>query len=187
MTRLHLLGFCGVLFYLICSCRGATYVVGDSNGWDISTDLDSWAKGKKFVVGDVLLFQYASYHSVCELAKEEFESCKTSNALKTSTTGNTTFSLTKPGDRYFSCGNRMHCLGGMKIQVHVEAKPPPTLPPTRAPEAAPGPGPAVSLPGTSKNGKPSLTSSAGFIKVAPPLLLFLLGVVGYFILGGSLR
>lgn len=30
------------------------YIVGDSSGWDISTDLKSWSNDKKFNVGDVL-------------------------------------------------------------------------------------------------------------------------------------
>lgn len=30
------------------------YTVGDTAGWDISSDLDSWVTGKRFVAGDVL-------------------------------------------------------------------------------------------------------------------------------------
>lgn len=36
------------------TCSATTYTVGDNSGWDISTDLDSWTKDKRFVVGDVL-------------------------------------------------------------------------------------------------------------------------------------
>lgn len=36
------------------TCRATTYMVGDNSGWDISTNLDSWAKDKIFNVGDVL-------------------------------------------------------------------------------------------------------------------------------------
>lgn len=32
----------------------STYIVGDSSGWDTSTDLKSWSSDKKFNVGDVL-------------------------------------------------------------------------------------------------------------------------------------
>lgn len=39
---------------LTCNIAATTYTVGDNSGWDISTDLDSWVQGKKFVVGDVL-------------------------------------------------------------------------------------------------------------------------------------
>lgn len=35
-------------------CNATTYIVGDTSGWDISTDLDTWSQGKRFFVGDVL-------------------------------------------------------------------------------------------------------------------------------------
>lgn len=43
-----------VVLGLAITCNAATYMVGDNSGWDISTDLDTWAQGKKFVVGDLL-------------------------------------------------------------------------------------------------------------------------------------
>lgn len=43
-----------LLAALICNCHATTYMVGDSPGWDISTDLDTWPTGKTFYVGDVL-------------------------------------------------------------------------------------------------------------------------------------
>lgn len=48
------------LFYIIFGsvvmrrCNATTYFVGDSSGWDISSDLDSWTLGKRFSVGDIL-------------------------------------------------------------------------------------------------------------------------------------
>ena len=39
---------------LALSCNATTYIVGDTSGWDISTDLDAWSQGKRFYVGDVL-------------------------------------------------------------------------------------------------------------------------------------
>ncbi|XP_030490227.2 stellacyanin [Cannabis sativa] len=101
------------------TCRAATYTVGDSSGWDISTNLDSWTKDKTFNVGDVLVFQYSSTHSVSEVTKENYESCNTTNVLKAYSAGNTTITLNKPGDMFFVCGNKLHCLGGMKIQLNV--------------------------------------------------------------------
>ncbi|KAI7727455.1 hypothetical protein M8C21_016595 [Ambrosia artemisiifolia] len=103
-------------------CLATTYTVGDSSGWDISTDVDSWAQGKHFVVGDVLLFQYSSTHSVAEVNRESYQGCNTTNVLQPSSNGNTTFALTKPGDRYFVCGNRLHCYAGMKLHVVVDGK-----------------------------------------------------------------
>ncbi|KAM0004522.1 putative Phytocyanin domain, cupredoxin [Helianthus debilis subsp. tardiflorus] len=103
-------------------CLATTYTVGDSMGWDISTDVDSWAKDKHFVVGDVLLFQYSSSHSVAEVNRDSYQGCNTTNVLQPSSNGNTTFALTKPGDRYFVCGNRLHCYAGMKLHVVVDGK-----------------------------------------------------------------
>ncbi|KAL8241560.1 hypothetical protein R6Q59_014914 [Mikania micrantha] len=103
-------------------CLATTYAVGDSSGWDISTDVDSWARDKRFIVGDVLIFQYSSSHSVAEVNRASYQGCNTNSVLQPSSNGNTTFALTKPGDRYFVCGNRLHCYAGMKLQVVVDGK-----------------------------------------------------------------
>ncbi|XP_022716248.1 stellacyanin-like [Durio zibethinus] len=120
MAKLILLCFLAVFCFSLTISDATTYIVGDTSGWDISTDLDSWASGKRFDVGDVLLFQYSSYHSVNEVTKQSFESCNTTDALGTFSNGNTTITLSNAGDRYFVCGNQLHCLGGMKLQVNVE-------------------------------------------------------------------
>ncbi|KAI3519611.1 hypothetical protein L1887_08825 [Cichorium endivia] len=104
------------------TCRATTYTVGGTSGWDISTDVDSWAQDKHFVVGDVLNFQYSSSHSVAEVDRDRYEGCNTTNVLQPSSNGNTTFALTKPGDRYFICGKQLHCYAGMKLHVVVEGK-----------------------------------------------------------------
>ncbi|CAA0836673.1 Cupredoxin superfamily protein [Striga hermonthica] len=145
MAKLLLIPIISLL--LCCSiskCSATVYTVGDNGGWDISTDLDSWKQGKTFVVGDTLLFQYSKYHSVSEVTKENYEGCNTGNVLQTSSNSNTSFALTRPGDRYFVCGNRLHCLGGMKLHVNVvgnQALSPfgsPVGSPVGSPEAQPG-------------------------------------------------
>lgn len=45
---------------VIRRCNATTYFVGDSSGWDISSDLDTWNSGKRFSPGDVLR-KYLSY------------------------------------------------------------------------------------------------------------------------------
>ncbi|XP_060206276.1 uclacyanin 1-like [Lycium barbarum] len=115
-----LLVYVMVIFALAYSGSATNYMVGDNSGWDISTDLDTWLLGKRFVVGDVLLFQFSTYHSVYEVTKENFDGCNITKSLKSSSKGNTSFPLIKPGDSYFICGNRLHCLGGMKLHVNVE-------------------------------------------------------------------
>ncbi|XP_062087155.1 blue copper protein [Humulus lupulus] len=120
----------------IITCRATTYTVGDTSGWDISSNLDSWTNDKTFNVGDVLVFQYSSTHSVSEVAKENFESCNTTNVLNAYSAGNTTITLKKPGNMYFVCGNKLHCLGGMKIQLNVRENNQ-AYAPTASPQATP--------------------------------------------------
>lgn len=43
-----------LILYLSSTCTASTYMVGDTSGWDISTDLESWTNDKQFNVGDVL-------------------------------------------------------------------------------------------------------------------------------------
>lgn len=38
----------------VSACTASTYMVGDTSGWDISTNLESWTTDKQFNVGDVL-------------------------------------------------------------------------------------------------------------------------------------
>lgn len=46
---------------MIRRCNATTYFVGDTSGWDISSDLDSWTLGKRFSVGDVLSKYQVNY------------------------------------------------------------------------------------------------------------------------------
>ncbi|KAJ0961853.1 hypothetical protein J5N97_029681 [Dioscorea zingiberensis] len=108
-----------VLSVNIPSSIATVYTVGDSAGWDISANLLSWTSNKTFYVGDVLLFQYSRYHSLNEVNKEGFDTCNTSNTLLTGNTGNSSVTLTAPGEKYFICGVFSHCLGGMKLKVQV--------------------------------------------------------------------
>ncbi|KAG5607751.1 hypothetical protein H5410_029243 [Solanum commersonii] len=150
------------------------YIVGDSSGWDISTDLDTWLVGKKFMVGDVLVFQYSSVHSVSEVTKENFAGCNTSNVLDSSKNGNTNFTLTKPGDRYFVCGNRLHCLGGMKLRVNVENV---NGAAAGSPAAAPSPEGGASFSPSSKSKNPSFVPNFALsnIHARDSMVLVILG------------
>ncbi|KAM3369068.1 hypothetical protein ACQJBY_017130 [Aegilops geniculata] len=126
------LALCALLLHGVAwEARAASYTVGDSAGWDISADLQSWAAAKIFNVGDVLVFTYSKTHTLDEVDAAGFKSCSAANALLSSSDGNTTVPLTAGGDRYFICGHQMHCLGGMKLHVHV------TSPAGSTPQGAP--------------------------------------------------
>lgn len=146
--------FFAVLLLLqgLLKCSATVYIVGDSAGWDISTNLDSWSKDKTFSVGDTLLFQYSQYHSICEATKESYEGCNTTNVLQSSSTGNTSFPLTSPGNRYFFCGHRLHCLGGMKLHVSVPGV---AGSPVGAPSKSEVPPGGALPPGSSKANQPT--------------------------------
>ena len=110
-----------IAFGFAITSNANTYTVGDNSGWDISTNLDTWEQDKKFIVGDVLgnysfilymcfscylfllilrrysfvlsVFQYASTDSVCEVGKESFQTCNTTNVIKCFSDGNTSTCL----------------------------------------------------------------------------------------------
>uniref|UniRef100_A0ACD5UCP3 Uncharacterized protein n=1 Tax=Avena sativa TaxID=4498 RepID=A0ACD5UCP3_AVESA len=119
-ARVALALLCVLLAHgVVREARAASYTVGNSAGWDISADLPSWAEGKTFNVGDVLVFTYSKYHTLDEVDAAGFKSCSAANALLSRSDGNTTVPLTAGGDRYFICAHQTHCLGGMKLHVHV--------------------------------------------------------------------
>ncbi|PWA50282.1 cupredoxin superfamily protein (chloroplast) [Artemisia annua] len=162
-----------IAFGLAITSNANTYIVGDNSGWDISTNLDTWQRGKKFVEGDVLVFQYASTDSLCEVGKESYQTCNTTNVIKCFSDGNTTIPLTSPGERYFLCGNRLYCFSGMKLDIIVERNQSALAeaPLSGAPEAESG--------GSKKNNNPSsdVPSDAMSIRVGSDLVL--IGVLGF--------
>ncbi|KAG2573735.1 stellacyanin-like [Panicum virgatum] len=163
--------------------EAASYTVGNSAGWDLSADLPSWANGKTFYVGDVLVFQYSRYHTLDEVDEAGFKNCSAASAVLSRSDGNTTVPLAAPGDRYFICGNQLHCLGGMKLHVLVnqpaaggaagapagppQAPPHATLPPSTDDDAGV---PRLFLGGSRRTtaGAPPL---AAWLLVAAPLLV----------------
>ncbi|KAF1860624.1 hypothetical protein Lal_00021669 [Lupinus albus] len=120
MVKMLLVYYFLIFAFPIITCSATTYIVGDSSGWDISTNLDTWVADKKFKIGDSLTFQYSSSYSVDEVTRENYYTCNTTNILKSYGNRNTTVTLTRGGDWYFVCGNQLYCLGGMKLHVHVE-------------------------------------------------------------------
>ncbi|KAM3268422.1 stellacyanin [Capsicum chacoense] len=172
-----------ILSLIIISSSATNYIVGDSSGWDISTDLDTWLAGKRFKIGDVLVFQYSSSHSVSEVTKANFEGCNTNSVLDSSKTGNTSFPLTTRGDRYYVCGNRLHCLGGMKLHVNVDDE---NNAAAESPAAAAPDGGGGSFSPSSKSKNPSYVPSFALCNVHVGLDSIVLVLLGYLCLAFSL-
>ncbi|KAI3439798.1 Phytocyanin domain-containing protein [Psidium guajava] len=158
---------CFVLAALLIElAAAASHTVGGANGgWDTTTDVQTWASSQKFLVGDTLVFQYAPSHDVTEVTKADYDSCRATSPIKTSTGGSSTVSLTSPGKRYFICGTPGHCAGGMKLEVDTLAATSspspatsPATPPSRSPAASPPlRSPAASPPAESPASPPGST------------------------------
>ncbi|XVF13925.1 hypothetical protein REPUB_Repub09cG0011700 [Reevesia pubescens] len=108
----------------------AQHVVGGSQGWEESVDLNSWASGQTFKVGDQLVFKYSSgLHSVVELGSETaYKNCDLGTSLDSKNTGNDIVKLNKVGTRYFACGTLGHCDQGMKMKITTVAGNAPSTP-----------------------------------------------------------
>ncbi|XP_076903723.1 mavicyanin-like [Bidens hawaiensis] len=164
----------GLAFGFAITSDPNTYIVGDNSGWDISTNLDTWEQGKKFIVGDVLVFQYASTDSLCEVGQESFRTCNTTNVIKCYSNGNTSIPLTSPGERYFLCGNKLYCYSGMKLDVTVERNQS-----ALAPSEAPLSGVPDVESGGSKNNNPSTIVPSGVVSAHVGSNLVLMGLLGF--------
>jgi hypothetical protein len=117
------------------------------------------------------VFQYSSYHTLDEVDEAGFNNCSAANALLSRSDGNTTVPLAAPGDRYFICGNQLHCLGGMKLHVLVNqpAGGAPASTPTQSP---PQTGSRASLgPSTDDEGIPFLVLGGSHRATVGPLLV----------------
>lgn len=103
----------------------------------------------------IIAFQYSSSNSVEKMDKENFDNCNTTNALQTfsNDNGNTTIPLTNPGGWYFTSGNRLYCLGGMKLQLDAITNN--SIAPS--PHSSPL---APQSPSASKTDKPTVSSTA---------------------------
>ncbi|EPS60540.1 hypothetical protein M569_14263 [Genlisea aurea] len=151
------------LLALECSATGSVYTVGDSSGWDISTDLDSWPRNKSFAVGDTLLFQYSQYYSVSEVTGGNYDACN-ATAAESHTDGNTSVQLTRPGRHYFITGNELYCLASMKLNVDVAGNQttstPPPVPPANTAVFLPPANTAVVLPPPRSSSSSTTTTAA---------------------------
>ncbi|KAL7597025.1 hypothetical protein Lser_V15G27708 [Lactuca serriola] len=99
---------------------GKLHVVGDDKGWTLNVDYQAWANGKKFNIGDQLLFKYpAGKHSVFQAIDEtSFKECIPPNADEGLSNGYDIVTLDAP-DTWFICGAPDHCKKGMKFFVHA--------------------------------------------------------------------
>ncbi|RDX76217.1 hypothetical protein CR513_43818, partial [Mucuna pruriens] len=169
----------------------ATHTVGDTSGWAIGADYTTWASGLKFKVGDTLVFNYESGHTVDEVTESDYKSCSAGNSLSTDSSGATTIALKTAGTHYFICSVPGHCKGGMKLAVKVKAKK------VIAPSAAPSPSdntkdtpPSSTLttttttpstPSTPTSTASTFHTTSSATSSSPILAVFILSCISYFL------
>ncbi|KAJ9131880.1 hypothetical protein P3X46_034784 [Hevea brasiliensis] len=119
----HLVFFVFMLIAAIVPAIRATgkeFIVGDEAGWGLGFDYQAWAYGKKFHVGDKLVFQYyPGAHNVFKVNETGFQNCIRPPATEALTTGNDTIVLATPGRKWYICSVGQHCKKGMKLFLTV--------------------------------------------------------------------
>ncbi|KAK1263571.1 hypothetical protein QJS04_geneDACA009418 [Acorus gramineus] len=121
------------------------HVVGDKDGWKIGVNYTEWVKGKTFLVGDTLVFNYDNTtHNVFKVDGDQFKACKLPPAKTADnplSSGHDVIALKASGKKWYICGTPGHCDKGMKLVINVQspAGPAPTPAPTAPSALAPSP------------------------------------------------
>ncbi|KAH7866578.1 hypothetical protein Vadar_022232 [Vaccinium darrowii] len=147
----------GVVAAILLHCAAAqtTYVVGDSLGWTIPSNgaeaYISWASNKTFMVGDSLIFNFATNaHDVLQVTKDSYDACTDTNPIGSAiTTGPASVNLTTAGDHYYICTYGRHCQSGQKLTITVSASGTPGSAPPPPSTTAPPPPPSTPSPTSS--------------------------------------
>ncbi|KAJ6752052.1 hypothetical protein OIU85_002471 [Salix viminalis] len=129
--------------YLFTSSLASNFDVGGKDGWvtNPSESYSNWAQRNRFQVNDSLVFKYNNgSDSVLLVTKDDYNSCNTTNPLKTMNSGSDVFQFDKSGPYFFISGNEDNCEKGQKLIVAVlsagtrRASAPVSLPPALSPE-----------------------------------------------------
>ncbi|CAN6584104.1 unnamed protein product [Malus baccata var. baccata] len=108
-----------VAMVMMPRCLATVYTVGDSSGWASGVDYSTWTSGKTFKVGDSLVFNYGSGHTVDEVTDSDYKTCTVGNSITSDSSGTTTIPLKTAGTHNYICGSVGHCTMGMKLSVTI--------------------------------------------------------------------
>ncbi|KAI4335698.1 hypothetical protein L6164_014321 [Bauhinia variegata] len=156
------------------SSEPVTYTVGDNLGWTIpsngATAYQTWASGKNFKVGDILVFNFNSNaHDVAEVTKAKYDSCDGNSPLALYNTPPVRVTLNKSGEHYFLCAIPGHCSAGQKLAINVTGSGSTATPPSSAatpPSTTTTPTTPSSLSPTGAATPPPPDSAAKSLRVA---------------------
>ncbi|GLJ58730.1 hypothetical protein SUGI_1497090 [Cryptomeria japonica] len=92
----------GCLLSFLTACQATkVYTVGDEAGWTLGYDYHEWAEGKKFRVGDTLVFNYhnseMSSHNVVRVNGTAYANCVSDPNLGLYESGSDKIVLSGPG------------------------------------------------------------------------------------------
>ncbi|KAJ7971922.1 blue copper protein-like [Quillaja saponaria] len=157
-NHLFILAIFFVLTVLPSISMATQHIVGDNKGWTINFDYQAWAKDKKFVVGDQLVFKYpVGVHNVFKVNGTGFQNCVVPPTNEALVTGNDKIVLATPGRKWYICGVGKHCvLGGQKLAITVTTPAP--APSSSSPSPSPSPWSAATV-ATTPVPSPSSSSS----------------------------
>ncbi|XVF37014.1 hypothetical protein REPUB_Repub19eG0108900 [Reevesia pubescens] len=105
------------------SSQPTTYMVGDEEGWDLVIDMQSWARGKNFHAGDIIVFKYDDQmFDVTMVNQAGHDSCNINDGAKVFESGNDKIQLAF-GANYFIDSTTDVCATGMKMAINATAPP----------------------------------------------------------------
>ncbi|CAN6979413.1 unnamed protein product [Brassica rapa subsp. trilocularis] len=145
-------------FYHLGEARNFT-VGGSVPGWKVpdpaNNTLKNWAAGRRFIVGDTLVFHYdnKTNDSVLEVTEENYKNCITDKPVNEYKGEPAMVTLSVSGPHYFISGAPGNCQKDEKLIVAVQSTqhPPipkpaaPTVPtPSKSPTTVTAPAPAPS-------------------------------------------
>ncbi|CAN8258979.1 unnamed protein product [Cochlearia groenlandica] len=120
--KMRFSGLITVVFlpYLMLNSEGLEHIVGDRTGWELLINYTNWSQGRKFHVGDVLVFNYNNdQHNVMEVNSTAYADCERDGYISLYTNGNDSVTISQPGEHWFICGVGDHCEIGQKLSINV--------------------------------------------------------------------
>ncbi|PKI70223.1 hypothetical protein CRG98_009415 [Punica granatum] len=98
-------------------------VGGKENSWQVPSspsEFNRWAQKNRFKVGDYLVWKEdAKSDWVLEVTRQGYETCNTSNPVRSYSDGSTRVKLDRSGPFFFISGVKGHCEKGQKLEVVV--------------------------------------------------------------------
>ncbi|CAN8243848.1 unnamed protein product [Cochlearia groenlandica] len=102
--------------------RPTTYTVGDEFGWTVIIPMDSWATGKTFYAGDVLVFKYdAGDANLMVVNRTGYETCIPNKGAIEYTLGEDKITLPYGLSYYIGTYFAPDCSAGMKLAIRALA------------------------------------------------------------------